>query len=383
MAGDPVTPLPQAGAANASSAEPGKAGSAAQMAEIKQRILTVDELESRKVLTADSANAQRQYYMDRAAEVAGRPITRHELETWQEREGFFTFLNICLVLAGILGVVAIGWLFGIYLLPLFILVPNQVWQIFVYILCYFLIFGTSTMWTVFPGCLGLIGAVSLTLHLHLKENRNWGTIISAICSLSWSAAALYHGSGLIGFFAILALESLLGFSVLVGPLCVAIGFEDDDVMPRATLASLVLLVAGVVLRGALLLPSGALRPETLSFANTFAPFQTGLIFVGTFVFFTGLLIMSSKWYAKSGMYLLMQLVTVVCGVAAVYVGSVLGIGTLTGIAGTYFGIYILQKYVELPWKSVGYAWSLLGLAGLIYAFVYFAQQNPQYFLFGF
>ncbi len=81
-------------------------------------------------------------------------------------------------------------------------------------------------------------------------------------------------------------------------------------------------------------------------------------------------------------YLQMQVVTVISGVAALYLGATSGIGTLLGIGGTFFAIYLLEKYYEIPWSGVGWAWSLVGVAVALYFFVGFAEQHPQYFVWG-
>jgi len=54
---------------------------------------------------------------------------------------------------------------------------------------------------------------------------------------------------------------------------------------------------------------------------------------------------------------------------------------MAGGGGTLFYIYVLEKYYEIPWEGRGWAWSLLGLAGLLYVFVIVATRKPEYFIF--
>jgi hypothetical protein len=77
----------------------------------------------------------------------------------------------------------------------------------------------------------------------------------------------------------------------------------------------------------------------------------------------------------------MQAIVIGSGVAALYIGTVFGLTMLAGVGGTFFYIYVLEKYYEIPWKGVGWAWSTLFLAGILYGFVIFAQRHPQYFIF--
>src|SRR5690606_30204777 len=93
---------------------------------------------------------------------------------------------------------------------------------------------------------------------------------------------------------------------------------------------------------------------------TDAVFGSGMLFVGTFVYHCGLLIVSSKYYLREidGHYWSLQAVTVLSGIAALYIGSVYELGMLRGISGTFFCLYVLEKYFEIPWKNVGWAWAL-------------------------
>jgi hypothetical protein len=115
----------------------------------------------------------------------------------------------------------------------------------------------------------------------------------------------------------------------------------------------------------------------------FAYFRYGALFMGTFVYYLGLLILASRYYnARRGNYALMQAVTIVSGIAAFYLGATLDIGPLLGIGGTFFVLYLLEKYTELPWHNIGWAWSLLGFALLLYGAAFLAGKFPEYFLLG-
>ena len=176
------------------------------------------------------------------------------------------------------------------------------------------------------------------------------------------------------------------------------GWTKDESVPRSTMASFILLAFYVSIK---LTSHNA--PEWLNL------FSTGCLFMGAFVYFLGLLVMSSKWYSwedqyeevgamyKDGKkvheaykvrsvtadrYLIMQGITLTSGFAALYFGASFDIGTLLGIGGTFFAIYLLEKYYEIPWKGAGWAWSLLGVAIGMYFFIGFASQNPQYFVWG-
>jgi len=119
------------------------------------------------------------------------------------------------------------------------------------------------------------------------------------------------------------------------------------------------------------------------------PFKPGAAFMGSFVYFLGLLIMSSKWYCEDnhrggvlfGKYVLLQVLCVGSGIAALYLGSVWGMGSLLGVGGTLFFLYVLEKYFEIPWKGMGWVWAMLLLSALLYVAVGQMKAYPEYFLF--
>ena len=80
--------------------------------------------------------------------------------------------------------------------------------------------------------------------------------------------------------------------------------------------------------------------------------------------------MSNRWYKPLNKQVLryvgMQVVTIISGMAGFHVGSTFHIGPLLGVGGTFFCLYLLEKYYEIPWKGVGDFWSLLGVAVALY-----------------
>lgn len=105
--------------------------------------------------------------------------------------------------------------------------------------------------------------------------------------------------------------------------------------------------------------------------------------MGAFVYYLGLLILSSRYYnAGKGNYILLQIITVLSGVAAFFVGATFGVNILLSIGGTFFVLYLLEKYSELPWNDIGWAWSLLGIACLLYGAAFVVGKYPEYFLVG-
>jgi hypothetical protein len=167
-----------------------------------------------------------------------------------------------------------------------------------------------------------------------------------------------------------ALESFLGFSVWVLPLCYVIGFRDKQVIPRAMVTSVFLLVIYFIMQN-----SAVAAPY-------FTIFSKGIVYMATFVYFIGLLITSSRYYLSKNdpSYLWMQLLTIVSGVAAMYVGSVFDAPELRGVGGTFFFLYILEKYAEIPRITKHWAWGTFGFGLLLYGLAMFMKAHPVYFL---
>jgi hypothetical protein len=85
------------------------------------------------------------------------------------------------------------------------------------------------------------------------------------------------------------------------------------------------------------------------------PFETGIHFVATFVYFLGLLIVSNRYYhreVKIQNYILSNIGALGSGVIALFLGSVFDeLGYLQGVGGTFFMLMLLDKYSEIPWEE--------------------------------
>jgi hypothetical protein len=231
-----------------------------------------------------------------------------------------------------------------------------------------------------PGALGLVGCMSLTKYVHFRNIDSLQGYAWALTVL-WGITAVVYGSSVIGFITIMALMSALGFIMGMIPGVVYMGFNDEDFIPQTTISAGVITAMWVALH---------ITGQTDKYIDVF---KAGMMFCGTFVYFLGMLIWSSKWccYHKSSdyhyrslnvlKYLTLQAVMIVSGVLAIYIGTVYSTNFLLGIGGPVFYIYLIEKYYEIPWEGKGWAWSTLGLAGILYIFAVFAKTHPTYFAF--
>lgn len=382
---------------------------------INSKLTVVHELVDRHVMTAEEGVAADHLYSEDAKQVVGHEISPQEIQTIvsnaDKTEGLGTFWNFVVVVAGILFLLAVLGLIGYYLADFLAQIPAGFYELMAYAGSGLMIFSghiwapfhlgfvqVEPLWFAIPGALGLWGTLFLTYKLHFKSDYrggtgymgpgliNFPTVMFLVCTVAWGAVALMYSHAfpaagiphVLAFASVVALQAALGFSAITMPGCIALGWTDSKQIPQSVFASLLILVGYVALK----LSHGMIGDLAL--------FESGAIFMGAFVYFLGLLIMSSKWYVWAGRddgnnhsrYVMLQIITIASGIAAWYFGSAYHIGALLGVGGTFFTIYLLEKYYEMPWKGVGWAWSFLGLAAFLYFVTGVASNHPEYFVWG-
>lgn len=359
-----------------------------QLVAIRNGILTLEDNVSAGIITKSQEEQGSKRYLEQASRLAGYTIARKDLFSFQDPgitssavkltplqkfAGLVTFVNILWIFA-IVGLVGCGvYLLGDFIVNVLQDIPAEVYEALLYAGSVALVvygkFLTSEIgpYVGLTGCLLLAGALVLTGYVHkLKENylRFW-----TILFVSWTTAALVYQSQIIGFIAVGALMSVLGFSAMVYPFMVVIGFKDEDSLGKATAAAFALV---------LLYAASIVFNLQLSFVSVF---QNGALFLGCFVGYLGLDIASTRWYdGRQRNYALFQVITMAAGFFAIYIGSVYGIGELQKIGGTFLVLFFLTKLTEIPVESRrGYA--ILGLfsSAVVYGFCVYAKSHPDVF----
>ncbi|MDO8599441.1 MAG: hypothetical protein Q7S02_04995 [bacterium] len=327
---------------------------------------------TRRYLTAALDVAGTPLLLEQLLALEGTPVESTELTGLQKLAGLATAVNIAWVVAGILVLVAVVLLFTYFLSagPTF-------WEVVLYIASSAFLYaawrsspGVAT-YLAFTGAATLAGALGFTWTAHGiakdRSERTQATSYFATVMAFEAILALALGNAAIGFLAVMALMGALGFSVAVIPFGYAVGFENEKVMARATNAAFAILVGFVLLK--------ALGQHT-----PLAVFETGAYFMGAFVGYLGLLIMASKWYDRSANYALMQFVMIVAGVSAIIVGSILHIGELQKIGGTFLGLYAIEKLTEIPVESKeGVAILCLVIAAALTAAAWMVKTHLDFF----
>ncbi len=188
-------------------------------------------------------------------------------------------------------------------------------------------------WLAMAACLILPGAGALSVKL--RQIRLSPARVAQILAVAWGAMALLSQQPAVGFLAVAAFISVLGLSIVVAPFCYGFGFRDEEALVRAPAAGalMALSFAAVVAAG------WALGP--------LAVFRAGALWLGSFTWFLGLLILSNGFWRR-GSYLRAQLVTIASLALALTLGLWFAVGELTTMAGAFWLFYLAAKIIEMP-----------------------------------
>jgi len=355
---------------------------------IGDHLAAVNYLTEQELITIEDASTAEEKLLADAAIIYGQSLTADELATITSHElpaesltglqrfaGLITFTNILWTIAIVLGVVCfciLFWRLAEFLLAVILAVPAQVYEVLLGLAglgligyAYWLVPGVKE-YVAFTGCLMFGGALAIAIAVHKLDQKHVVPMLFATLAVVASGSAILHTSSLSGFLAVAALMSALGFSVIATPLCYAIGFRDDEALGRATSVALLMVAAFVGMK------------MTAMVIHWLAPFQIGALYLGSFIGYLGLLIASSFWYNKHQNYILMQVVTVLAGLAALAIGSLWNIPELRSIGGTFFIIYLVEKFMEIPSRSLtGWAFKGLCASGMIYGICLLIKTYPE------
>ncbi len=195
---------------------------------------------------------------------------------------------------------------------------------------------TYRTWILIAGAGLWAGAIAFSAHVHKKKPDPFK--FSATLMVIWMVLALFYHSDAIGFMAVGAFLSALGFSVLVTPGCYAFGYEKEDAIPSGTVSGLMLTII-----------YGAVRAFHVEF-GMFSVFESGALWLGSLVGFIGLLILSSSWYdrKRSGAHqFMMNVVMIVMLAITISFGVFADVRELSTMGGAFLIFYVAGKVAEV------------------------------------
>lgn len=343
--------------------------------EAAMHLQTIDDLKARNVLTPEQAQAQEQYYLGFASKAAGHEMTRADVAKWGSREGYSLLGRIFAILAGLLVFLGACYLFRDFIAAM----PKELWELVAYGGSVYLLFFTDSLTCWVLGGLLLAATLAFTLKVHFESGsyRFGGSIVSAVLTVVLAFAAMSHSNVWLGFMAVMALESFLGFSVIVTPMCYCVGFDKDDNIVRATCSSFVLLLIGL----------GIKQFHLADSTPALQVFEAGLLFMGSLVFFIGMLIITTKWYRSSNgrsgaaHYTILNVLMIAAIFASIFFGQTYGVSVLRGMAVAFLIFWVLDKSIEIAVTARSVALGFLLGGGALYGASWFCMNHTEYLLF--
>lgn len=346
--------------------------------ELKKYYEVVDNLEQRGVLTEDQAKKEKQLYIEYGSKLIGKDIllTTKEFLASEKRASIISFSNIIAILAGFVIFIAGSIFTKVYIIPNLTNLTVETWEKLLYFLAFLLMFLVNNSWLIFLGCLVFIAALKVSFKLdRFSQDVDIKLTISYILFFSWSIVALYQQNREVGYLAIAALLEFSSSFIRKKELPTLFGFSRDSLLPSITISSFFLMMTGCFLR---LIPINSLTNL----------FTRPLLFIGTFGYFIGLIILSSKLYdttyQNQELFYLLQIITFFSGLASSLIGPLFDIAFLQSIGGTILILWLLIKYIEYAnWTTTqATITSLCGFGMLLYGFAYFYKIFSSNFHFG-
>lgn len=359
------------------------------LTDVYYALTTVDDLETRGILSSSEAVSQRSYYLAQAEIVTGGSITRLELESqlfddtswWR----FISFVNIIWVFASLIIVMSLSLLFVRYIVPLLKMIPIVVYEIILYFACFGLIYSgqfataTASQFVALPGVLGL--AILLPFSYKRRRPEQLKTLEyeqvkrpiilqNLILMMIWGATAIAYDSQLIGFMTVAVFMAMVTATRAVPALLASIGLDDNSAGRELLVMSFLLLLTYIVM-------------VVRDVVGIYHVFEVGVHWLGAYGFFGALEWMSSRWRKTQSMksYIYWQFIAVLSGVGAIFIGQFFEIEALTEVGGTFLLFYILSKYIEIPNLRQYWLWASLGLGLILYVIALVINQYPELFLF--
>ena len=219
------------------------------------------------------------------------------------------------------------------------------------------------VWPVLFGCLVAPGALALTMFLRklrFEPRRVFGGF-----ALFWGLAAAGYQLPVVGFLAVAAALAWLGLFIAVGPGWYAFGFRDREAIPRGTAA------------GALMTIVFGLLAAAQATAGPLDVFRPGALWLGTFAWFLGVLIVGSRFF-RGPHYAARQALALVSLLGSLAFGLLYGMAEIKTMAAAFLLFFLLGKIIEVPVRGrIAFGLKLLVAGGLLSVLWYASGEAGQ------
>jgi hypothetical protein len=220
-------------------------------------------------------------------------------------------------------------------------------------------------WSVYAGSAMFAGALAFSGKVRGRpflSERFWGVL-----TVAWAVVAIAYQFSGVGFLAVLALVNFLGVGITVHPFCYVFGFKDEDRLAQAT--------AG----GCIVTSAYAMAAAAGANLGVFEVFRSGALSLGSFTWFLGLLIITSKWYRKANAgYAWRQAIAVVSFSLAISIGLIFGLRELAAIATAFLLFYLAAKLIEIPTQNyIAFGLKLMAGGGVLFGAWTWLQNHQE------
>jgi len=313
--------------------------------------------------------------------------------------GLITFSNFVSIIAIMMIVGAIVWLFGAYFVRIIAHIPLGTLELVLYTGLSYAIYKTPSFFSedtnYLWGLFFALGLTSTTMITGLRNDSKNISLLFLINMLIHAVVGIYLESSLVAAVSVIFLMDLIGFNIGVGLGFVLLGYSEQEYITSGTITSGLVTAIGAFLKIKTDEMNHIFAPVTLFTQNCELTrchlFVPGMLWVGSFVFFVSLLIVSSSLYCNSikrstqkaisrsvscaspffgppdNVYLINNIITIVFSLTAILLGNLFNISQLMGFSGTFFILYIFFKYCEvMPKNREVWAWTTLVIGIVLY-----------------
>ena len=195
------------------------------------------------------------------------------------------------------------------------------------------------------------------------------TLLMSIIVLNWTLCTVIYQSQLLGVFTIALLLIWRGFGIVPTSLFYSFRHNGRKNLVRGTLGALLLLTIYIIV---------SIFELNIPYYHNF---ESGLKYLGSYVFYIGLLIVSNKWVCRRYHFnfWFFQAISIVAGFSALYLGSVYDLSILRGLGGIFLALYMILKPLDFHWRKKRMAWMLLIFGVLLFAVAQVISSYPEFF----
>lgn len=290
-----------------------------------------------------------------------------ELTTVQVAAGYLTVENFLRFAVGTLAVIAVllivfGFAEVFFTLWLAIRPVSDLFGFAATGAFLYFVVDRATEWRsilAFAGAIFFAFSLAWCLHMRVQKKNNQQNLFLLLL-IGFVPIAIYFNSEPVGYLAAIALICLFRFTVFVSSLTFALGYESENDLSSGTLASIMTLIIFLVIY---------LSIRGTPSLEYFKVFVQGVFWTSSIAGFTGLLILSSKFYAEDG-YFMKQVATVIVLIAGVAVGIQFNIPGLSYMGLLMLFLFGLGKLAELKTKGMLFNGLKIGGISLCMYFMY-------------